>query len=146
MVTKALAHAGRPSRAFLLLGLVTAAVAAGTYFVAAPGHAKAPARPAERSAFGPAPSAAGFADVLVSLSNAFAKQHGDPARLSHPDCVQASRGHYMCSYLVTRPGRRSECHLVQAEWGRERTSSFTVTLSGRVRRCGSLREAVHSLP
>jgi hypothetical protein len=66
-----------------------------------------------------------------------------PARNAH--CVEASRGHYMCSYLVSRPRRASECHLVQAEWARDRWSSFTVVMSGRVRRCGSLREAIHSL-
>jgi hypothetical protein len=162
MFTKALAHAGQSRVGFLLLAVVTTVVALGTYLAAGRGAAKAPPpRPVQHSTphpvqrpvqaasreseFGPPPNAAGFAEVLVSVSNAFAQQHGDAARLSNAHCVEASRGHYMCSYLVSRPRRASECHLVQAEWARDRWSSFTVVMSGRVRRCGSLREAIHSL-
>jgi hypothetical protein len=39
----------------------------------------------------------------------------------------------------------SECHLIQARWTPNATSTFTVTLSGRVARCGSLREALDSM-
>ena len=95
--------------------------------------------------FGPPPGAAGFAELLVGTSNAFAEAHGDPARLSKAHCVEASSGHYMCAYVVSRPGRAEECHLVQAHWAEEQYSSFTIVLSGRTRRCGSVREAVRSL-
>jgi hypothetical protein len=153
MFTKALAHAGGQSRVgYVTLGVVAAIVALGTYLVAERGAAKAPPRtpPRVRTAHAArseaAPSAAEFALVLVSVSNAFAKEHGTPERLAHADCVQGSSGHYMCSYVVNRPRRKGECHLVQAHWGEEPNSSFTVVLSGRVKRCGSLREAVRSLP
>ena len=149
MFTKALRHAGGESRiGYVMLGIVAALVALATYFATERGEAKSPpprahAAPALRA--DAPPSAAEFELVLVSVSNAFAKAHGNPERLAKADCVQASRGHYMCSYVVNRPGRKGECHLVQAHWGEEPASSFTVVLSGRVRRCGSLREALRSL-
>jgi hypothetical protein len=82
--------------------------------------------------------------MLVASANRYAAALGDPARLAHTDCIEASRGRYMCSYAVVRPGAR-ECHLVQARWTPSGASSFAVTLAGRVRRCGSLREALRSL-
>jgi hypothetical protein len=165
MVTKTLARAGQSPAGFLMLGVVTGLVALGTFLlagrlasaapashppavVAAAPHASSPLRKhvlSPKQEFGPAPSAGGFAEVLVSTSNAFAKEHGDETRLTHAHCVQASRGHYMCAYLVVRPGRQGECHLIQAHWAEEWASSFTVVLSGRARRCGSVREAVRSL-
>ena len=168
MVTKTLARIGQSPAGFLMLGAVAALVALGTYVggnrlasAARPARtvaARPVARPAPRllssrrqqvptpeQEFGPAPTAAGFAEVLVSTSNAFAQDQGAAARLTHAHCVQASRGHYMCAYLVERPGRPSECHLIQAHWAEEPGSSFTVVLSGRARRCGSVREAVRSL-
>jgi hypothetical protein len=169
MVTKTLARVGQSPAGFLLLGAVVGLVAFGTYvggnrLASAARRASTvaarpvAARPAPRplssrrqhvltpeQEFGPAPTAAGFAEVLVSTSNAFAQDQGAAARLTHAHCVQASRGHYMCAYLVKRPGRPSECHLIQAHWAEERASSFTVVLSGRARRCGSVREAVRSL-
>jgi hypothetical protein len=151
MVTKTLAYLGRPRLGFAILVVVVAIVALGTYLAAGNGAAKPP-RPrvqspaaSSGSAFGPPPNAKGFAEVLVSVSNAFAARQGDPTRLSRAHCVEATRGHYMCAYLVSRPGRPDECHLMQAEWARERASSFTVVLSGRARRCGSVREAIRSL-
>jgi hypothetical protein len=72
--------------------------------------------------------------------------HRDAARITGVDCVQASSGHYMCSYAVIGPNRRRECHLMQATWTPDTASTYTVTLAGRVRRCGSLREALRSLP
>lgn len=169
MIMKGLSRAGQSPAGFLMLAVVSSVVALGTYFAAGQGAAKAPSRPMRHatqhpvqystrhaarrpaqaapweSEFGPPPNAADFADVLVSVSNAFAKQHGDPTLLSSAHCVEASRGHYMCSYLVSRPRRAGECHLVQAEWAREPRSSFTIMVSGRVRRCRSLREALRSL-
>jgi hypothetical protein len=165
MFKKTLARVGPSPLGFLLLGIVTTLAALGTYFAAGRSEAKAPPRAAapHQSArhqslriadaaplspvqeFGPPPGAAGFAEVLVGTSNAFAEAHGDPARLSKAHCVEASSGHYMCAYLVSRPGRAGECHLVQAHWAEEQYSSFTIVLSGRARRCGSVREAVRSL-
>jgi hypothetical protein len=91
------------------------------------------------------PSAKEFGRILIGTANAYGAAHGDPARLEQADCVQASPGYYMCSYAVTRPDRPRECHLMQAEWTPGRTSSFKVTLAGRVSRCSSLRTAIQSL-
>jgi hypothetical protein len=91
------------------------------------------------------PTAAQFAVLLVTLSNLYGEQHKKPQRFRNADCVQASPGHYMCSYAVVRPGRAAECHLIQAEWTPNKASTFTVTLGGRVRRCGTLKEALASL-
>jgi hypothetical protein len=91
------------------------------------------------------PSAAEFAHAFVELANGFAQSNGDFSRVAHPDCVEASSGHYMCSYAVTRPGRSDECHLMQARWTPERASTITVTLAGRTRSCESLRGALQSL-
>jgi hypothetical protein len=169
MVTKALSRIGQTRVGLLMLAIVAIVVGLGTYFGAGRVAAKASSpskrhasyravqhpirytatRPSQaapwESKFGPPPNAAGFAVVLVSVSNAFAKQHGDPTRLSNAHCVEASRGHYMCSYLVSRPRRAGECHLVQAHWAQEPESSFTIVVSGRVRRCGSLRDAIRTL-
>jgi len=91
------------------------------------------------------PSAAEFAEVFAGVSNAYAREHGDPTRVANVHCVQASPGRYMCSYAVLRPAATKDCHLMQATWTPARLSSFTVTLSGRVRRCASLRDALRSL-
>jgi hypothetical protein len=102
--------------------------------------------PSAMAAATPAPSASGFAAVLVSSTTAYAKAHGDPRRIMRPDCVEAARGLYMCSYLEIRmPGDPGRCHLLQARWTPERASSFTVTLAGRTRSCRSLTDALHSL-
>ena len=113
MLTKAFARIGQSPFGFLILGAVTTVVALGTYLAGGETAAKAPPvavqRPAAFSSepeFGPPPDAAGFGHVLVTVSNAFAEQHGDPARLSNPHCVEASRGHYMCAYVVSRPHAR----------------------------------------
>ena len=66
-------------------------------------------------------------------------------RIGRADCVQAAPGRYMCSYAVTKPGTTT-CHLMQARWTPDRASTITVTLAGRTRRCGSLAEALDSLP
>jgi hypothetical protein len=154
MFTNAIARIAYSRAGFLVLALVAVVAAIGTYVAAPRGSARnqphealQPVRTpsAVESPFGPAPNAVGFARVLVSTSNAFAAQHRNPSRLSNAHCVEASRGHYMCVYRVSRSGRANGCHLVQAEWAREEASSFTVVLSGRVRRCGSVREGVRSL-
>jgi hypothetical protein len=120
--------------AVLLAGLALAGTA-----LAAP-----PERPAS-SRTAAAPTAAGFAFVFVSTANAYARAHGDPARIADPDCVEAARGRYMCSYRALRPGKSAGCHLMQARWTPELASSYTVTLAGRVKRCATLREALRSL-
>ena len=91
------------------------------------------------------PTAAEFGRDFVALSNRFAADHGDGRRISDPDCVQASPGAYMCSFASTRPGGPRQCHLMQARWTPRRESTITVTLGGRTKRCGSLREAIASL-
>jgi hypothetical protein len=155
MITNPHTRAVRSRAALLVLVLVAVVAAIGTFLAVERSWAKPqlrhPARQPVRaltssaSSFGPAPSAAGFAKVLVSVSNDFAAKQGDRSRLSNAHCVQGSPGHYMCVYRLERPGRRTECHLIQAEWAREQTSSFTVVLSGQVKRCGSVREAIRTL-
>jgi hypothetical protein len=92
------------------------------------------------------PSAAEFGIAFVEATNRYAKDHGDPARISRPDCVRAAPGRYMCSYAVLKPRTPEECHLMQARWTPHAASTITVTLAGRTPRCRSLREALDSLP
>jgi hypothetical protein len=91
------------------------------------------------------PSATDFGHIVAGAANQYGQEHGDPTRITVMHCVQASPGHYMCSYAAARPGARKECHLIQARWTPDATSTFTVTLSGRAAQCGSLREALDSL-
>jgi hypothetical protein len=126
---------------FLVCGLIACATAGATYALAdRPGRAIEPARVKA----GAAPTAAEFAIDFVGLANRHAALHNDPRRISNADCVEASTGHYMCSYAVTRPAAAKECHLIQARWTPARLQSFTITLSGRTTRCGSLREAIRT--
>jgi hypothetical protein len=92
------------------------------------------------------PGPAEFARDVVGATNAFAKANGDPTRITNVDCVEASAGHYMCSYAFVRANGPRECHLMQAIWTPSRASTFTVTLAGRVHRCETLRQALDSLP
>jgi hypothetical protein len=148
----------RTTARLAVLALTAAAAGLGAYAIssalAASGKthpAQAPPAPLRTAATRAAarapapPTAAEFASDFVGATTAYAQAHGEPARIAHPDCVQASAGHYMCSYVVVRPERPRECHLMQATWTPERASSFTVTTSGRVTRCGTLREALRSL-
>jgi hypothetical protein len=146
----------QPSRGgFLLLGAIVAAVAVATYAIAegiAGGEAKSASVPVAHRTHAPAraksdapPTAAQFAALFTTLGNLYGEQHGKPQRLTHGDCVQASSGHYMCSYAVVRSGQPKECHLMQAEWTPNEASTYKVTLAGRVTRCGTLREALASL-
>lgn len=91
------------------------------------------------------PSPVEFGRTFVGVTNAFAETHGELERVSAPHCVQGNRGHYMCAYTVTRADGRDECHLMQAEWTPNQLDTFRVTLSGRARKCGSVRQAVRSL-
>lgn len=150
----------RPNRGGMVaLGLIACVVAGVTYLV--PTHLSShDARSATRivssrsaksgSANGSihaeaTPTATQFAVLLVTASNVHGAQHHQPQRLQNADCVQASRGHYMCSYAVVRPRQAAECHLIQAEWTPNAASDFTVTLSGRVSRCATLKDALASL-
>ena len=84
--------------------------------------------------------------LFTVLSEAMGRiYHGDPTRIGNTRCVQASPGRYMCSYAVTRPGKPKECHLMQARWTPNQASTVTVTLAGRTKRCGTLRQAIDSL-
>jgi hypothetical protein len=90
------------------------------------------------------PSAADFAAEFIGVTNQYATEHGVAAHANGAHCVQAAPGRYMCSYLVTKNGA-STCHLMQARWTPNLTSTITVTLAGRTARCGTLREAVRTL-
>jgi hypothetical protein len=136
---------------YVVLAVAACTAAAATYAIA--GRMVTPGgKRALSAAGGPltspvaaSPSAAEFAQKFIGVTNASAKAYGDPARITRADCARPSRDHYMCSYAVRTPGRPSECHLMQAIWTPRALASFTVTLSGRVERCGSLREALRSL-
>ena len=93
----------------------------------------------------PPPAAAEFARVVADTTTSYAKRNGDRSRVANVDCVQASRGHYMCSYVLIRPSLPRECHLLQATWSPGDGSLYAVTLAGRVPTCGTLREALRSL-
>jgi hypothetical protein len=93
----------------------------------------------------PTPSALEFGHDFVATANAFAVAHGRAERLLNPDCVQASPGHYMCSYGIQRPGRALDCHVMQARWQPAGPSTIVVTLAGRAARCETLRAALQSL-
>ena len=91
-------------------------------------------------------SASEFAQMFVEATTRYATAHGDPARIRDPDCVKAAPGRYMCAYAVEKPGARRTCHLMQARLAPDSASSFAVTLAGRTSRCGSVSEAIASLP
>jgi hypothetical protein len=91
------------------------------------------------------PSKGRFAHIFIASTNAYAVAHHDARRVLHADCVEPTAGRYMCSFLADVPPGRHECHLIQAKWTPGGTSTITITLSGRTRRCGSLQEALRSL-
>jgi len=144
-----------PLGAFLAALLTSAAIAvyAISATLAAPARKPGAATPAtvhhaarlSASALDSPPSASEFAVEVVGTTTAYANANGEKARIANVSCVQASSGHYMCSYAVVRPGRARECHLMQAIWTPNRASTYTVTLAGRTHACGTVREAVRSL-
>jgi hypothetical protein len=103
-------------------------------------------RPAKAPAPAPVPSAAEFARSVLALANLHAQGEGERTRIARVRCVQGSPGHYLCSYSVTRPGADRECRLMEARWTPAAASTVTVVRSGRTGRCGSVREALASLP
>ena len=91
------------------------------------------------------PSASNFGAMLAVTTTDYAKAHGKSLRMERVDCVEPTRGRYMCSYKLRVPGSPGACHLIQARWTPGRASAFTVTLSGRTARCQSLSDALRSL-
>lgn len=91
------------------------------------------------------PSASNFGAMLALATTDNAKAHGTSLRIERVDCVEPTRGRYMCSYRLRVPGSPGSCHLIQARWTPGRASIFTVTLAGRTSRCQSLSDALHSL-
>lgn len=123
--------------------LLVALAATAGLLVPIAGAADKPSRQPARIA--DAPSAAEFAEVFVAATNRYAAEHADPRRIGLADCVQAAPGRYMCSYASYAPIVLSRCHLVQARWTPQAASAITITLAGRTKRCGPLREALDSL-
>jgi len=150
--TRKQAGAGRLFRfGYVVLAVAACSAAAATYAIAGR-MVTSDGKRVLSAAGGPltssaaaSPSAAEFAQQFIGITNANANADGNPARITRADCIRASRDHYMCSYVVRTLARPSECHLMQAVWTPRALSSFTVILSGRVKRCGSLREALRSL-
>jgi hypothetical protein len=130
-----------------VVALVGCFVAAATYKLTAPATgAGNPVRAAVISAakhVRSTPAPAAFGRTFVGAMNAYAASRGDARRLTHPDCVEASRGHYMCSYRLVRPDGKRECHVMQARW--LPPNPIKVTRAGRVGHCESLRAALRSL-
>ena len=139
-------HATSRSHAHALyaaLALVACGTALAVYLLAPPAASKS--TPVRAAAPAPAPTAKQFAHDFVGTTNAFAAASGDATRIVSADCVQASRGHYMCAYAAKRPGAERECHVMQARWTPNLASTITIDLAGRAARCGTLREALRSL-
>src|SRR5262249_23162728 len=109
------------------------------------GHARSEQAIPQHATVAATPTAADFGSELAGVMNQAAREHGDPARIQRPSCVQASPAHYMCTYIVGNPGKPPECHLTQGRWTPQLASTITVTLSGRTGRCGTLREAIRTL-
>ena len=127
------------------LTLTTAALVPALALVLLIGtHADRSAGADSRAPASAIPSATEFAHDFVGATNAYARTHGEKAVASDAHCVEAAPGKYMCSYLATVNGLAS-CHLMQAEWTPESSSTITVTLAGRTSRCTTLRDAIQSL-
>jgi hypothetical protein len=125
------------------LVLTACAAALATYLLVPVGTSPDPVAKAAR--LGPTPTAREFAASFIGTTNAYAEAHGDTMRITKADCVQASRGHYMCSYATERPGAEAECHIMQGKWTPNSDSTITITLAGHADRCASLPDALDSL-
>ena len=128
-------------RACVLFALVACLVGGGVYGLVA----LTDASPSSAALVRATPTAAEFARDFVVTANAYAVAHASKTRLTHPHCVEASAGRYMCAYAIAKPGRAIDCHLMQAYWNPEGPSTITVTLAGRAARCESIRAALDSL-
>jgi hypothetical protein len=129
--------------AYVGLVLTACSAAAVTYLLAPVGTVQQTV--AKAAPYAGTPTAQEFAHAFVGTTNAFAAASGDATRIGNAHCVQASRGHYMCSYSSKRPGIAPECRLMQARWTPNAASTITVTLGGRSARCASLQDALQSL-
>ena len=130
-----------------LVALVGCFVAAATYKLTAPATgAGNPVRASLAAAskhVRSTPAPAAFARTFREAMNAYAASRGDARRIANPHCVEASRGHYMCSYALVRSNGKRECHVMQAHW--TPPDPIKVTRAGRVARCDTLRAALKSL-
>jgi hypothetical protein len=133
-----------PRTLYPVLALVACTTAAAVYLLA-PGGPTQSAYAEAAARYPGTPTATQFAHSFVGTTNAYAQAHGDSRRIANADCVQASRGQYMCSYAEKSPGAPLRCHIMQARWTPRAASTITVTLAGRADRCGSLRDALRSL-
>jgi hypothetical protein len=82
--------------------------------------------------------------TTMPTADAFGEALANTASITNTHCVEAEPGAYMCAYTLVRAGR-TECHLMQGRWTPHAASTITVTLAGRARRCGTVREAIRSL-
>jgi len=131
-----------------LVALVGCLVAAATYKLTAPATgADSPVRTAllasaKHVRMSPTPAA--FGQAFVHALNRYAVSRSDGRRLANPHCVEARKGHYMCSYELVQRSGAIECHLMQATWTPRHP--VTVIRAGRVGRCATLSAALKSLP
>ena len=137
-------------RALALLTAALVSLLSIVLFAGATAQKAAGAQEVPRVSAPATPSATEFAAQFIGVTNQYAKEHGDTAKAGDAQCVQASPGHYMCSYTVTESdtiakSETSTCHLMQARWTPGRASTITVTLAGRTARCSTLREAIQTL-
>jgi hypothetical protein len=128
-------------KVLLLLAVAAVPFIAVVHFAGGETHGRQPQQPKAAKV----PTAAQFAVIFVATTNRYAVQHHQPDRVGRAHCVPGHPGHYMCSYVVTRPGRQPECHLMQAGYTPGAASAITVFLSGRTARCRTLKEALDSL-
>lgn len=124
---------------------IVAATAAAMYFGVTGFASTQPTQAAVVQAHSATPAAAEFATDLAGTANQYSAQHAAGDRLARTHCVEPAAGRYMCSFAVVHQDGSNECHLIQARWTPNTESTITVTLSGRVSRCGSLREALQHL-
>jgi hypothetical protein len=129
----------------LTAGTAILAIVSASGAIGAPAHGSHHAEPRRAAIAIPPPTAAEFARTVADTTTVYAKRNGDRSRVANVDCVQASRGHYMCSYVLIRPGLPRECHLLQATWSPGDGSLYAVTLAGRVPTCETLKGALRSL-
>jgi hypothetical protein len=91
------------------------------------------------------PTATEFAVILSTATNQFGEANGESRRIRGVDCVKGAPADYMCSFEEVGPtGRR--CRLAHLRHTPKLESTVTVLTAGRVGRCGTVREAFHSLP
>src|SRR5262245_21959250 len=101
----------RPRYVFAFAGVAVASGAAAVAIAGAvpTGHARSERAIPQHATVAATPTAADFGSELAGVMNQAAREHGDPARIQRPSCVQASPAHYMCTYVVGNPGKPPEC-------------------------------------